>query len=271
MGVVGGEGSSPPPVIDGDVRAAYDATAGVWSEAPDRLYSALARPLLDALSSRDGAVAVDVGAGSGAVTRGLNDQGWQVVAVDTSPRMLVVNRSRTPCRVVVGDAAALPLAPSTADAVTLGFVLNHLARPELALGEAVRVVRPGGLVLATTWSRRQDHPAREVVEAGLAEHGYVRPAWYAALKQERFPLTDTDEGLRAVSDGLDAVVEEHQVDAPLTAPDLVAWRLGMAQHGPFVAALPEVERVALVDELIAACTGLPPLQCRVLLLRVRVG
>jgi ubiquinone/menaquinone biosynthesis C-methylase UbiE len=258
-------------VIDADVRAAYDATAGVWSEAPDRLYSALARPLLAALADRDGSVAVDVGAGSGAVTRGLSDQGWHVVAVDSSARMLAVNRSRTPCRVVVGDATALPLGPATADAVTLGFVLNHLAQPAVALGEAVRVVRPGGLVLATTWSRKQDHPAREVVEAGLVQRGYVRPAWYSALKQDRFPLTDTDQGLRAVSDGLDASVEEHRVDVPLTARDLVAWRLGMAQHGPFVAALPAQERAVLVDELVAACTGLPPLQCQVLLLRAAVA
>lgn len=50
---------------------------------------------------------------------------------------------------VLGDAASLPFSDARFDTVMLLDVLEHLARPELALAEARRVLRPGGRLLVT--------------------------------------------------------------------------------------------------------------------------
>lgn len=50
-------------------------------------------------------------------------------------------------RSVLGDARRLPLPDASADVVTCQTVLMHLARPEEAVAEMFRVVRPGGVVL----------------------------------------------------------------------------------------------------------------------------
>lgn len=48
------------------------------------------------------------------------------------------------------DAAALPVADSSMDVVVMSEVIEHLVRPELAVWEMSRVLRPGGVVIITT-------------------------------------------------------------------------------------------------------------------------
>lgn len=72
--------------------------------------------------------------------------------VDSSPIQLA--EASTPK--VLGDAVRLPVATSSVGAVAMLWMLYHLEEPVAALGEAHRVLRPGGLVAACTASRRSD-------------------------------------------------------------------------------------------------------------------
>ncbi|NNG37445.1 class I SAM-dependent methyltransferase [Nakamurella aerolata] len=92
---------------------------------------------------------VEVGAGNGAVTRLLRRDfpGLTLTAVDIDPELLDPRAGAD--HTLVADAAALPLPDSSADAVLLRFVVQHLNAPAPALSEAVRVLRPGGLLLVT--------------------------------------------------------------------------------------------------------------------------
>jgi SAM-dependent methyltransferase len=64
-------------------------------------------------------------------------------------RVLVVNLSVRHGADVVCDAAFLPFATGSADAVICGEMLEHVPDPRLILAEAARVLKPGGLFLAT--------------------------------------------------------------------------------------------------------------------------
>jgi ubiquinone/menaquinone biosynthesis C-methylase UbiE len=72
-----------------------------------------------------------------------------VVGLDLVPELLAEGRKRAPANVelVEGDATALPFGRASFDLVTTARTLHHVARPELVIAEAVRVLRPGGTLL----------------------------------------------------------------------------------------------------------------------------
>jgi SAM-dependent methyltransferase len=117
----------------------------------------VAEPLLDAVSAGTGTRVLDVATGPGYVAARAAERGAEVVGLDFSETMLAFARSRAPnVEFVQGDATALPFEDATFDAVTVAFLLLHLGTPERAVGEAARVLRPGGRAAFSVW----DVPAR---------------------------------------------------------------------------------------------------------------
>ena len=176
--------------------------------------------------------------------------------------------SRPPA--AVADALALPLPDRSVGGVVAAFSLNHLARPAAALAEARRVCQPGSPIVAATYAEDDGHPVKAAVLAALVAHGWEPPAWYRALQQDVAPLLWSTASARDVcaEAGLDAEIERRRVALPWLGPgDLVDWRLGMAQHAPFVDQLPSSDRAALraaaIDELGA---DPPPLERSILVI-----
>lgn len=66
------------------------------------------------------------------------------------PSLTNLNLDHFPGVDVVGDAYDLPYADGSVDAIHCEAVLEHLERPELAVAEMARVLRPGGEVFAAT-------------------------------------------------------------------------------------------------------------------------
>jgi SAM-dependent methyltransferase len=85
--------------------------------------------------------------------------------------MLHIARTRHRAAAVLADAAALPLADGTADAVILAYVLFHLADPARALAEAARVLRPRGRAGVITWAWERGPRAGTVWDEALDETG----------------------------------------------------------------------------------------------------
>ncbi len=128
-------------------------TAHEWGTAPNFVgpRHELRESLLLALVSaaQPGPRALNVGAGQGSFSRLLAARGFAVTSAEASPAAVDVLRRRATGEVVEADAASLPFADGTFDAVVLGEVLEHLENDVSALREARRVVRAGGVIAAS--------------------------------------------------------------------------------------------------------------------------
>jgi ubiquinone/menaquinone biosynthesis C-methylase UbiE len=92
---------------------------------------------------------LDIGTGAGAFALALAPHVREVVGVDIVPALLAEARKRAPANVelVEADATKLPFPNASFDLVTTARTLHHVARPEVVVAEADRVLRPGGTLL----------------------------------------------------------------------------------------------------------------------------
>lgn len=95
---------------------------------------------------------LDVGAGTGKLTRGLLALGLEVVAVEPGSSMLAELRQGLPgVEAQEGSAEAIPIPDASVDAAVAGQAY-HWFDPEAAPAEIRRVLRPGGgLGLLWNW------------------------------------------------------------------------------------------------------------------------
>jgi ubiquinone/menaquinone biosynthesis C-methylase UbiE len=106
-----------------------------------------------------GARILDVGCGTGRWLRRYQQLGLAPTGVDATPGMLAVALEQgTRAPVVSGDARALPFADSEFDCVSDITVVQHIPRAQQpqALGEMVRVLKPGGRLILLELIRGED-------------------------------------------------------------------------------------------------------------------
>lgn len=132
----------------GAFAGTYDAHRPEWPDETARWLTG--RDAGGPLADRGPLRVLDLGAGTGKLTRTLLDQGHDVVAVDSSEGMLDVLRQAMPAVTVhAAPAERLPLPDASFDAVTVAQAWHWFDAPAVA-AECARVLRPGG-VLGIAW------------------------------------------------------------------------------------------------------------------------
>jgi len=142
------------------VASRYDLMNDAMSLGLHRLWK---DALVDWLAPRPGLEALDVAGGTGDIAfrilRRLRGDG-HVTVLDLTEAMLVEGRRRAEAGAhagrlswVVGDAMRLPFPDAAFDAYTIAFGIRNVTRPEEALAEAFRVLRPGGRLIVLEFGR----------------------------------------------------------------------------------------------------------------------
>lgn len=98
---------------------------------------------------------VDLGAGTGKLTRLIHERGWDVVAVEPSEGMREQFARAVPgVPALAGSGEDIPLEDGSVDAVVVAQAW-HWVDPELAVPEVGRVLTPGGQ-LGLVWNLRDE-------------------------------------------------------------------------------------------------------------------
>ncbi len=131
-----------------EVRERFALTADRVAEHARQQVEAVREQLESFVMPRGDERAVDVGTGAGTLALALAPLVREVVGVDLVPELLERARANAPANVtfVEGDATSLPLDSGSFDLACTRRTLHHIARPELAVAELVRVTAPGGRV-----------------------------------------------------------------------------------------------------------------------------
>lgn len=139
-----------------EVAARYDITNDVLTFGQVRVWR---RAVVEALGIRPGTRVLDIACGTGTSTASYVRAGADAVGIDFSEGMLEVARTHHPdIDFRHGDATNLEFADDSFDAVTCSYGLRNVERPERALSEMLRVVRPGGTLVVAEFS----HPTNPV-------------------------------------------------------------------------------------------------------------
>ena len=141
------------------VASKYDIMNDVMSVGIHRIWK---EAMMDWLAPRAGHKLLDVAGGTGDISfRFLGRAGsGHATVCDITESMLIAGKTRAEAATmsdrldwVVGDAMALPFADNTFDVYTISFGIRNVTRPQEALNEAFRVLRPGGRLMVLEFSQ----------------------------------------------------------------------------------------------------------------------
>jgi ubiquinone/menaquinone biosynthesis C-methylase UbiE len=179
------------PVVFDRAAEYYDATRGFPPGVESRVAALLAETGRLGSASR----VLELGVGTGRIALPLATHVRDVVGIDLSAPMLaklIEKAPSAPVRAVRADAAALPFAAASFDAVVGVHVFHLITRWRDVLGEVARVLRPGGVLL---------HAADDQASAGVIGFSPHRLAAKLGhenrgVPRDRYETFPEDEGWR---------------------------------------------------------------------------
>jgi ubiquinone/menaquinone biosynthesis C-methylase UbiE len=166
-------------------HAGWEAAAASYGDSFASVTQLFADALLDAARVTERQKVLDVGCGTGVVTAAAVARGADCVGIAFSGAMIIEARARNP-KLAFQQASAeqMPFGDATFDAVVSNVGIQHVEHPQIALAEAMRVLRTGGYLAFTVWEKPDNNPGWGILNAAIRAHGNLdvsMPAGNSAL------------------------------------------------------------------------------------------
>jgi SAM-dependent methyltransferase len=231
-------------VIHRAAAQGYQASADTYEQARPGYSEAAVAHLVDGLHFSPGGTVVDLGAGTGKLTRALVGRGGHTLAVEPVEAMRRIFASLLPEVPVLGATAeALPLRRGSVAAVAVGQAF-HWFDASAALAEIHRVLRPGGR-MGLVWNVRDESVDWVAALTRLIDsHVGAGPTFRSGAWHRAFDHTSLFGPLHAAT-----FPNEQRVD--------VNGVLARVASISYIAALPEAERRRVGDQVRVLLAGHP--------------
>lgn len=240
------------------VAGVFGRAASTYDRVGPQFFSHFGRRLVELAQIPSGARVLDIATGRGAVlfpaAEVVGAQGY-VIGIDLSKGMVQENREEIKrlnlqnVEVHEMDAEYLEFPDSSFDCVLCSFAIFFFPQLDRALSEMVRVLKPGGRIVVTTWGQRDEtwNWLKDLVESYLPSEPEDQQGTNPQSSPE--PVFNTQEGLKAILASAGFVdikiVSESEM---FTYADEDQWWSTLWSHG-FREALEEVEEKMGVDGL----------------------
>ena len=167
----------------------FDQVAGEWDNIRAGYFTEAVRESAIAKAYLRPEMAVaDVGAGTGFMAAGLAPLVSQVHVIDGSTAMLEVARQNlsqySNIEYHAADGGSIPLASGSIDVVFANMYLHHCPDPAEAIGEMMRILKPGGRLMITdmdahpyAWFKEEMADEWWGSSAARCTPGSKQPAW----------------------------------------------------------------------------------------------
>lgn len=168
----------------------------------------------DAVAQVEPHSVLEVGGGPGELAARLGEElGCEVVMLDVSPRMVELARARG-VDARVGDVQELPFEDCAFDCAVAAWMLFHVPDLDRGLAELVRVLRPGGRLVAVTNAEDHMRELREIAGSAAWPRNFTRENGAETLERHFASVErrdadgsvtiEHDEAIRAYLDSLQA-------------------------------------------------------------------
>jgi ubiquinone/menaquinone biosynthesis C-methylase UbiE/biotin operon repressor len=149
------------------MRRYFDELAGKFGRqyVPGRSWKGIAEALIRLMPPM---TIADLGAGDGTISQLMAERAKKVIAIDNSEKMvefggeLAKKHGISNLEYRLGDLEDVPIRTGTVDLAFLSQALHHARHPERALGEAWRILKPGGRIAILDLNRHNFEEAREM-------------------------------------------------------------------------------------------------------------
>jgi SAM-dependent methyltransferase len=193
------------------------------------------RYLIEELDLRPGRRLIDLGAGTGKLTRLLAPSGADILAVEPVEAMRERLRADLPgVDAIDGVAERVPVPDASADVVVVAQAFHWFDGPR-ALAECHRILRPDGW-LALVWNERDE-----------------RVAWVSELTRIMAPFEDGTPRVRSgrwreafTGAPFEPLSQRTFANVQQGGPDMVCDRVASVS---FIAALPEADRMRVIGQV----------------------